>query len=121
MSCASGVAGEGHSISPSGLVLCRDPPALCPPLSHRQQSNATTAETTFLQVNHLLTVPKHPQISNPAHKMLISKEEAVTVLVLGFVELWVAGWGCSPPQQCFALLVKGSWHSALPSVEICKA
>lgn len=94
---ALGVAGEGHTISPLGLAIYRDPPALCPPLSHRQQTNATITETTFLQVYHVLTVPKHPQISNPAHKMLISKEEAMTVLVLGFVERWVAGLGCSPP------------------------
>lgn len=115
-----GVAGEAHTISPSDFVVCRDPTALCPPPPHRQQSSAPRADTTFLQVYHVLTAPKHPQISSPARKMFLSKEEAVTVLVLGFAELWVAGSGCSPPRQCFALLVKGSWHSALPSVEIWK-
>lgn len=93
VSCALGV-------SPSSLLICRNPPALCPPLSHKQRSSTTIAET-FLQVYHVLTAPKHAQISNPAHEMFISKEEAVTVLVLGFAELWVAGLGCSPPSAVF--------------------
>lgn len=42
------------------------------------------------------------------------------MLGFGLVKLWVAGAGCSPHQQRFALLVKGSWNSALPSAEIYK-
>lgn len=116
-------AGEVHTVTPLSLVICRDSPALRSSLSHGQQSNTstdTTAKTTFLQVYHVLTVPKHPLTSNPANKMLISKEEARTVLSFGLVEVWVVGIGCSPHQQHFALLVKESWHSALQSEEICK-
>lgn len=116
-------AGEVHAITPLSLVIHRDPPVLRSSLSQVPQSNTgtdTTAKTTFLQVYHVLAVPKHPLTSNPAHKMPISKEEAGTVLGFGLVEVWVVGTGCSPHQQHFALLVKGSWHSALQSEEIHK-
>jgi len=104
-------------------LFAETPPALRPSLSHGQQGNTSTAamaKTTFVWVYPVLPVPKHPLITNPAHKTFISKEEAGTVLGFGLVEPWVVGTGCSPRQQCFALLVQGNWHSALPSVEIHK-
>lgn len=106
MRCALGFAGEVHAISPSGLVICRDPPALCPSLSHGQRSNASTAttpKTPFLWIYRVLTVPKHPLISNPAHKMFFSKEEAGAVLSFELVKLWVGGAGCSPPPAAFCI------------------
>lgn len=42
------------------------------------------------------------------------------MLSFGLVELWGWAQADSPSQQCFSLLVQGSWHSALPSAEICK-
>lgn len=121
MSCASGFAGEVHAISPSCLFICRHPAALRPPLSHGQQSNASsaaTAKTTFLWIYRVLMVPKHPLVSSPAHKIHF---QGGPCSALG---LSSSGWrvqAAPPPrQQRFALLVKGSWRSALPSAEICK-
>lgn len=102
-------AGEVHTVTPLSLVICRDSPALRSSLCHGQQSNTstdTTAKTTFLQVYHVLTVPKHPLTSNPANKRLISKEKARTVLSFGLVEVWVVGTGCSPISSILHYLLR---------------